>query len=238
MDQPSASVIIPVKNGESYLAQALTCTVEQDYASVEIIVVDGQSTDSSARIAKSFERVKYVYQDTNPSLSHARNVGIDQSEGDYIAFLSADDLWPQDKLSTQIGFMIQHPEIQYTIARVSFFLEPGCALPPGFRASLLHGDYVGSMPETLVARRQLFDTLGRFNPDLDKVEDIDWFARARDGGVPSEIVDRVLLYRRVHSDNLSHRTAEALNLQRGMLRLLRRSIDRKRHRAHSAPCGD
>jgi len=224
------SVIIPVKNAERYLAEAIDSVLEQDYPSYEILAVDGQSIDNTEKIAKSYDCVSYIYQDTNPGLAYARNVGIDSSRGEYIAFLAADDLWTPDKLSTQVGYMIRHPNVQHTITRVKFFLEPGSSIPPGFKPQLLNGDYVGPMPEALVARKSLFRTLGNFRPEFGIVEDVDWFARAKDARVPMAIIDKVLLHKRVHSSNLAYRPQEALNIRVGLARVLKESIDRQRNR--------
>lgn len=226
MNKPLVSVIIAVKNGERFLAQAINSVLEQTYRSFEIIVVDGQSVDNTAEIAKSFETVRYIYQ-VNQGIANAYNIGIEAAREEFIAFLSHDDLWTPDKLSTQVNYMLNHPEIQYTIARVKFFLEPGYSIPPGFREELLENDHIGCIMETLVARQALFDVIGRFDPSLTISEDIDWFARANDNDIPMAIIPKVLLFKRVHDTNLSLNTPAG---HRYLLKALKKSIDRKRSR--------
>lgn len=226
IDQPLVSVIIPVKDGERFLAQAIYSVLEQDYEPLEIIVVDGQSVDNTAEIAKSFEAVRYISQ-VNWGIADAWNVGINAAPGEFVAFLSHDDLWTPNKLSVQVSYMLNHPEIQYTIAMVRFFLEPGYHIPPGFRKELLEGYHVGRIMETFVAHKAVFDTIGGFNPDLSTAEDVDWFARANDKTIPMAIVPTVLLHKRVHDTNLS------MNIptnNRDLLKALQRSIVRKRER--------
>jgi glycosyltransferase involved in cell wall biosynthesis len=224
---PFVSVVIPVKNGERFLAAATVTVLRQTYTHYEIIMVDGQSEDRTAEIAKSFESVRFIQQ-SGPGLSNAYNTGIEAAKGEFIAFHAHDDLWTPDKLDTQVRFLLKHPEIQYTIARVKFFLEPGCPVPPGFREELLHNDHVGRILETLVLRRSLFDIVGKFDPELAISMDVDWFARANDLAVPMAIIPRILLHRRVHDANNS--LAVQVN-NRGfneeMLGILKRSIHRK-----------
>ena len=226
MDNPLVSVIMAVKNGERFLASAINSVIEQDYQPFEIIVVDGKSVDNTAKIAKSFEAIHYIYQ-VNQGIANAYNIGIDAARGEFIAFLSHDDLWTPDKLSTQMDHMLNHPEIEYTVARVKFFLEPGCSIPPGFRKELLENDHVGRIMETLVARRALFEVIGKFDPSLTISEDTDWFARANDDNVPMAVISKVLLLKRVHDVNLSLTTPAG---HRYLLKALRKSIARKRSR--------
>lgn len=221
--QPLVSVVIAVKDGERYLHSAINSVLEQDYRAFEIIVVDGRSLDDTAAIARSFREVRYILQ-ANRGIANAYNTGIEAAKGEFVAFLSHDDLWTQDKLRIQVNYMLEHPEIQYTVARVKFFLEPGCPIPPGFRPDLLNGDHVGRIMETLVARRPLFDTL-KFDPRFTISEDVDWFARASDQEVPMAVLPQVVLLKRVHDANSSLDTDLG---HRDLLRALRRSVARKR----------
>ena len=88
------SVIVPVYNVEKYLEKCLNSLVNQTYQNIEIIVVDDGSTDNSGRIADDFA-LKYdiikVIHTKNGGLSAARNVGIENAGGEYIAFVDSDD---------------------------------------------------------------------------------------------------------------------------------------------------
>jgi glycosyltransferase involved in cell wall biosynthesis len=234
MTRPLVSVVIAVKDGERFLASAISSVLEQDYQPFEIIVIDGQSVDNTAPIAKSFEEVRYICQ-VNQGIADAYNVGVEAARGEFIAFLSHDDLWTPDKLDVQVNYMLNRPGIQYTVARVKFFLEPGCSIPPGFRRELLEGDHVGRIMETLVARRPLFDAIGKFDPQLTISEDADWFARASDHKVPTAVIPQVLLWKRVHDTNAS---LDVDLGHRDLLKALRRSVTRKRDRRCSEAQGE
>lgn len=221
------SVIVAVRNGERFLAQALSSILEGTYRLLEILVIDGSSTDRTLEIAHSYEGVRCLPQ-IGEGIAAAYNTGVEAASGEYVAFLSHDDFWSRNKLQVQIEFMEHNPEVQYTIARAKFFLEPGHEIPRGFRPELLQGDHVAPIMETLVARRQLFDSLGKFDTNLSIANDVDWFTRANDQKIPTAVMPQVLLHKRVHDTNLS------MNIDvnnRDLLKLLKASIDRKRQSA-------
>jgi glycosyltransferase involved in cell wall biosynthesis len=226
MNNPLASVIIAVKDGERFLSQALDSVLAQDYRPLEILVVDGDSTDRTIEIARSFENVQLVNQNSK-GVASAWNEGIAAANGPFVAFLSHDDLWTPDKLRLQINHLLDHPDIQYVISRVKFFVEPNCRLASGFRKELLQENHVGRVMETLLVRKSLLETIGTFDPQLGTAEDVDWFARAQDHGIPMAIIPRVLLHKRIHDANTS---LNLLENNHNLLRALRESINRKRNR--------
>ncbi len=218
------SVVVAARNGERFVAQALDSILAQGWRPIEILVVDGHSTDRTVEIARSYPLVRVVSQH-NRGIGDAYNLGIAVAQGDFIAFLSHDDLWTADKLNSQMCRLLEHPEYEYVVGRVKFFLETGCVPPPGFRQELLEGDRVAYIMETLLARKTLFQKVGGFNPHFSSGEDVDWFSRAKDEKVPHAVVDRVLVHKRVHNTNLSLNDSATNEI---LLRVLRQSIARKR----------
>lgn len=225
MSYPPVSVIVAVRNGERFLEQALQSIEKQTLEPFETLVIDGYSTDQTADIARSFPQVQYHLQ-AGKGISDAYNCGIQLARGELIAFLSHDDLWTPDKLETQVTFMVDHPEVDFSLAHVKFFLEPGESPPPGFRESWLVGDQVGQIMETLMVRPNVFERAGLFDTALSTGEDLDWFARATDMGLSKAVIPHVLLHKRIHSTNLSLTTTDN---NQNVLAALRRSILRKRH---------
>jgi len=217
------SVVIVVKNGQRYLATAIDSVLAQTYEAYEIIVVDGRSSDDTERIARGYEHVRYLQQ-PGQGIADAYNTGIDEARGNLIAFLSHDDLWLPNKLSRQVDCLARQPETQYTVTHFKYFLEPGCAFPPGFKRNLLGKPLLGRIMETLVARKQLFDRIGKLNDEFSVANDVDWYARAKDYAVPMVIIPEVLLLKRVHDTNLTFTGAN----NRELLGLLKQSIQRQR----------
>ncbi|MCP2727284.1 glycosyltransferase family 2 protein [Limnofasciculus baicalensis] len=223
-NHPLVSVIIPVYNGDRYLAEALKSVVQQTYQPIEIIVVDDGSTDNSANIALSYKEVRYIYQ-SNQGVAVARNVGISQSRGEFIALLDQDDRWTPNKLSIQIKYLLEHENIGYTLAKMRVFLEPGTEKPSWLKAEYLSEDIPGYILGLLVARKSIFEKVGNLNPNYKFGNDSDWFFRANDVGIPMVILPETLLYKRVHGANESHKIQ---SMTADMLKLVRSSIQRKR----------
>lgn len=101
------SVIIPMYNSEKYIRETILSVLNQTYKNIEIIVIDDGSSDNSAGIVKTmadkFENVIKYYYENNAGVSRARNKGIENANGKYVAFMDSDDLWMPDKLEKQIA---------------------------------------------------------------------------------------------------------------------------------------
>ncbi|MCW5983230.1 MAG: glycosyltransferase family 2 protein [Bryobacteraceae bacterium] len=217
-EAPRVSAITVVKDGERLLADAIRSILAQTLPPAEILVVDGQSVDHTARVARSFPEVRYLLQ-PGQGLAAARNLGIQESQGDLIAFLDHDDLWDPRKLELQVQTMRLNPSLGYTTTWMKLLPKPR------------EGDAVrdGCTPSALVARRELFSRIGSFDPQYAIGCDADWFTRARDHHVPTAVVPRILLYKRLHDANLS---ANAAVNRREMFHIAKRSIARRRGGLH------
>ena len=101
---PLVSVIMNCYNGEEFLRESIESVLAQTYTNFEIIFWDNQSTDKSADIVKSYSdpRIKYFYADKHTSLGEARNLALNKTKGEYIAFLDVDDVWLPEKLDNQV----------------------------------------------------------------------------------------------------------------------------------------
>lgn len=98
------SVIIPAYNAEATIQQTIRSVLSQTYKNYEIIVVDDGSRDATAEIVRQYDTVRYIYQE-NQGVSAARNRGLRESKGEWIAFLDADDEWHQEKLTIQMSYI-------------------------------------------------------------------------------------------------------------------------------------
>ena len=222
------SVIMPVCDGEAYLAEAIDSVLCQSHPQLELVVVDDGSSDGSGKIigeyVSRFANAICISQD-NAGVSAARNRGIEACSGELVAFLDQDDRWCEDTLDTHVKYHQQHPEIGYTLAQQVCFLE-GMAEPPGwFRLQQLDVPHTGYLPGTLVAKRPMFEQIGLFDTQYPISSDADWFARARDQQVATAILPQTLLHRRIHPGNQSRHSKQ---IQGELTRLLRASIKRKR----------
>ena len=220
----SVSVILVVRNGERFLGEALDSVFLSETKPVEVLVIDGGSTDRTVEIARDYPLTRVVAQE-GTGIASAYNQGIAAAGGELIAFISHDDIWEPGKLDRQVAFMREHPDLGYSVSMVRHFLDAGAQIPVGFRVELLDRPVPGLIMEALVARKSVFRQVGPFDPRFTVSEDTDWFARARDAGVPMAILPEVLVRKRVHGAN-SSLTTPTINAL--LLRAMRGSIDRKR----------
>jgi glycosyltransferase involved in cell wall biosynthesis len=227
MDQPLISCIVPVFNGERYLAQALDSIITQSYKPLEIIVADDGSSDGTAGIVAAYgKRVRYLSQ-SNKGPAAARNLGISAARGDFVAFLDADDLWHREKLERQMARFTADPELNYCVTHVQNFWIPELREEAEqFREHRISKPLPGYVTSTLLTRREFFDVIGRFNTSINHADDTDWFLRVQEWGGVVELLPDVLVYRRLHTSNLSRRKAR--NSRDEYLRVLKMTLDRRR----------
>ncbi|MBB3229542.1 glycosyltransferase family 2 protein [Halomonas stenophila] len=112
--RPLVSVIIPVHNKGDYVSRALQSVLDQSYPRLEVLVVDDASRDDSlARVARFDDaRIRVLRRECpGPGGYAARNLGIQQARGDWVAFLDADDVWLLDHLDQSMGIAVRYPEI-------------------------------------------------------------------------------------------------------------------------------
>jgi len=224
---PLVSVIIPVLNGERFLAAAVASIRRQRYPRIEIIVVDDGSTDGTVAVARSLGDAVRCVSQANAGAPAARNRGLDLASGDLIAFLDADDLWSEDKLEVQAGQLLADPELDVVMGTTQLFLQqpmeetdettPGePAGPPALLLSL------GSA----LFRRTVFDRVGQFDTSQRMDDDVDWFLRALEAGARILPLGNVVQYYRRHDRNITK--AREVD-RRFYLIALKKSLDRRRN---------
>lgn len=219
------SVIIPVYNGERYLAEAIESVLAQTRSPDEIIIVDDGSTDDSAAVARRYASLARLVQQPNLGAGAARNRGVEAAQGAWLAFLDADDLWLPDKLTRQMALFEADPDLATAYGGVEQFISPD--LDEILRARLqiksqvAEGFHVG----TLLIRRATYERVGFFSTAFRVGEFIDWYARAEEMGLKSGMVNKIVLRRRIHANNLMQREQ---NIGREYARILKKTIERRR----------
>ena len=161
-EQFFVSVIIPVYNGERFLAEAVETVHAQEYDRLEIIVVDDGSTDRTSEIITSLKGDIQRIGQKNSGPAAARNKGLSVARGDVIAFLDADDLWPETKLNTQIPLLVDHPEVDIITGLVQYVELPE-AEPSGIRFQSQDNSAIHVHPGAGLFRRAVFEKVGLFD---------------------------------------------------------------------------
>ncbi|WIM43915.1 glycosyltransferase family 2 protein [Methanosarcina mazei] len=182
LDQkPKVSVIIPTYNRAHLIPRAIKSVLNQTYLDIEIIIVDDSSTDNTEEIVKDFKdrRLKYIRHNINKGASAARNTGIRESRGKYIAFQDSDDEWFSNKLEKQIeAFADAPPEVGIVYSgfyrieanRKLYLPSDQLSLKEGnIHNELLKGNFVGT--PTVLMKKECFRNQRYFNESLPALED-------------------------------------------------------------------
>jgi glycosyltransferase involved in cell wall biosynthesis len=201
----SVSVVIPVRDGAAYLAEAIASALAQKEAA-EVIVVDDGSQDQTAAVVRSMndERLIYVRQERLGAAA-ARNLGVDRASADLLAFLDADDIWTPGKLAAQMCALSTGVDIVFT--GIEEFVSP--ELSPDEASSLRPraGPLQGVSVVTMLMRRSDFRRVGRFDETIGTGEFLHWYARAGEIGLASLTLPQVYARRRLHLANHGRRFA-------------------------------
>jgi glycosyltransferase involved in cell wall biosynthesis len=217
----SISVVIPVFNGERFLAEALESVLAQSLPATELIVVDDGSTDGSAAVAEGFGEVMLIRTE-NRGPAAARNTGVAESTGEVITFLDADDLMKPDRLERQAAALEEDPSASFALGRGEVIVEAGVE-PPRWRKEEQHW-YVHM---SLFTTRRVFELIGPFDEDLRVGEDTDWLLRAFEADLRPALVPEAVIVRRYHGRNISQ---DVRARRDAGFKLLRRRVARKRGR--------
>lgn len=214
--RPLVSVVIPVRNGQDFLEEAVASALAQTYGNLEHIVVDDGSDDSSADLIRDrFGAQVSVLRTSARGVSAARNAGVRASRGSYVAFLDADDVWLPDKVDRQVERFRAKPELGacYGAAQVvNRALVPVGRLdaPSGARAlrqTLLMEHPYAPGPSSAMFRREVLTAVGLFDETLGTSADCELFCRVAVAYEVDGIADPVVLYRchprQMHRDPLA-----------------------------------
>ena len=188
--------------------------------------MDDGSTDGTREVLAGFgNRIRMIGQ-ANQGPSVARNRGIEESKGSFLAFLDADDLWVEDKLESQMARFRARPQLQLCSGHLKSFWIPELEHEQlRFQDHPYHQERALLSPCTVLVRREVFRLIGGFDPELRAGEDTDWFMRIMKAGVDYETLPRLLVHRRQHTSNL---TRENRPSQERVLDHLKRVLDRQR----------
>jgi len=226
-ESPLVSVIIPVYNYDRYLAEAVESVLSQTYPHLEVIVVDDGSTDRSGEVAKSFadRGVRYCQQ-VHSGIGPARNKGVELAQGEFIAFLDADDRWPMQKIERQLRAFENDPSLEMVFGQ-ALQLQNGPQWQSGVSdyKVAVDGMVPGMVPGTMLIKQDAFDRVGKFLGDWKVGEFIDWYARAVELKIRSVVLPELLLWRRIHDSNQGVRERQSVS---DYARVLKAKLDRKR----------
>lgn len=218
---PKVSVVIPAYNAMVFLPETVESVLKQTYTDFEVLVINDGSSDNIINWASRVQdlRVKLISQ-ANQGLPGARNTGIYHAQGEYIAFLDADDLWEPTKLEKQVKRLDEDPSLGVVYTWSNLVDEQNRPTGRVF-ASVAEGNVWQQLLETdvisngssAVVRRCCFEMVGEFDRTLTSAEDLDMWLRIA-AHYPFAVVKEPLTLYRHHFGSMSkNRQRMIQNLQ-------------------------
>lgn len=187
--RPLVSVVIPVYNSEETIDAVLSSITDQSYDHIEIIIVNDGSNDGSESIVKKFIdshkeiNINYLFQE-NKGVSAARNLGLKNAKGDFIAFLDSDDVWDKNKTEIQLAILEENNDIDLLGTNrdgeilkdfFGFKINKITKISPRI---LLYKNFF--MTSSLLFKREIVDEIGYFNEQMNHSEDWEYVVRITD----------------------------------------------------------
>lgn len=202
------SIITPVYNAEDFLEETLNSILNQTYQNWESILINDNSNDGSLEIAERFVRLdprfKIINKTVSEGAARARNAGIEQAKGRFIAFLDSDDIWNPTKLEKQIDFMKKN-NADLSFTAYNFISEQGVlgdfvSVPNEVSyKTLLRGNIIACLTAVYDTKK-----LGKvYMPDILKRQDFALWLKITKSGVNAIGINESLAHYRIRTDSLS-----------------------------------
>ncbi len=189
MSQPLISIVTPIYNRESLIAETIRSVKEQTYPNWEMLIVDDGSTDNSWDLISEFSaqdpRIKCFRRDRLPKNANTcRNIGVQHSKGDFLLFLDSDDKLIPNTLEQRLVVAQAHPELDFWLFHYSYFSneevkQPEMAPPLDLDQAynqLLQGKWCYNIT-SMFLRRTTFEANGRFDEQFNRFQDPDFYLR-------------------------------------------------------------
>ena len=187
------SVVIPVLNNLYFLERAITSVLHQDYQQIELIIIDGGSTDGSLEIIKKYSSQIYYWESGKDlGISDAFNRGLRKSTGDLIAILNSDDYWKKNTVDLVVSACIQHGNYGVYYGSIEFidsstmskYIKSPIIKNMACRMSLFH-------PATFI-KKEVYEKVGLYSLEYEYAMDCEWLHRSMNSGVSFYKINRVL----------------------------------------------
>jgi len=219
-EDPLISIVLPLYNGKELITKSLDSVLSQTYTHWELIIVDDGSTDDGAGfIATHYPQATLIRQE-NAGVAAARNTGIKNAHGEFIAFLDQDDEWVSSKLREQWDLLKKDPYCGFVTCNQHFICYDGVTLPANFSEQLFE-EHRALVPSALLIRKHALLSVNMFDESLEVSSDFDLIRRLRKANCKEANVDKLLLKKWFHGNNASQNKPV---MRREILGLLHRQI--------------
>lgn len=211
--KPKVSIITPAYNAAVYLPEMIASALAQSYRDWELIIVDDGSTDNTAEAVAASRRgdARIIYiKKENAGIASARNLGIARSQGEYIAFLDADDVALPNRIAEQVDVLEKNTDYGIVYCRFKSFAHGRPGKLYSYKRKFYSGHILKKLlrlsfinPSTVMMRKSSFDQVGGFNSSLREGEDWDLWRKLAYKNTQFFFLDKVLVHTRLHPDSLS-----------------------------------
>lgn len=211
------SIIMPYYKKKAYLNKTINSILQQTYKKFEIILVDDEKSEESinllSKIKKKNKKIKVINSARNLGAGNARNLAINNSSGDYLAFCDCDDLWKKDKLKKQLNFMLKN---KLDFSHTSYEIIDQNGLKIGLRKAnknLSYNDLIKSCDiglSTVIFKKKLFDNKNYKFPNLKTKEDYVLWLKFAKKGIKLKGINKYLSCWRSCSNSLSSNNFQKL----------------------------
>ena len=205
------TVIIPTFNRGYCLAESIQSVLDQSFTDFELIVVDDGSTDNTPEVMNQFSDIHKISMKKNRGVSFARNRGMEQARGEWIAFLDSDDLWERHKLATQMKWVERHPDC-HAVYTDEIWIRNGVRVNPMNKHRKYSGDIFRYClplcivsPSSVLLRAELLNEVGGFDESMPVCEDYDLWLRIAIRFPFHFIEEKLIVKRGGHEDQLSRK---------------------------------
>lgn len=233
-EKPTVSAIIPAYNRADLVAPAIQSAIDQTYQDIEIIVVDDGSTDNTEEVVNEFikrdSRVRYIKHEKNKGGSAARNTGIKNARGEYLAFLDSDCQWLPEKIEKQLQVFSEGDARLGAVGSGTLNLSGNKirrSIRTGDFGDIYHKllDHVGvrntdSWPggtPTIMIKRECFEKVGEFDELLESCQDHDIYIRIAKYYYFDVVPEPLVIIKSDMPDGISSNAIFKLNGRRRML---------------------
>lgn len=222
---PLVSVIMPTRNGARHVIEAIASVLAQTLGDLELIIVDDGSSDATLEVLSAVEDSRLVVvPQPHRGTGSTRNSGVAIARGEYIAHIDHDDVWPLHRLERLAAKLVTHPELDASFGAAVEFADPSAK----GRFEVRTEPTITRFTTTGLIRAAFHRKVGPFHR-LPFGDQVDWTMRALGHGMRYEECTDLVLRRRIHDSNMSHRNPQDKDLSK--LRLLKRTLDQRKIRA-------
>jgi len=217
------SCIVPCRNAQSYVAEAIASALAE--RADEVVIIDDGSTDDTIAVAAAAVGPIRILRRAPLGAAAARNAGLAVARHDLIAFLDADDLWPTGSLALRRRILAADSKLDAVYGHTQQFYSPELDVAIRNRLACPSESIAAPTFGSIVFRRSVFERIGELNTSLEVGEMFEFMARFADAGLTITCLPETVLLRRIHAKNSMHPHNAAV---KGYPRALKAVLDRRR----------